>query len=466
MIHWRVLAAVGAMNWGGYFSMTPPGPLRTHTNTQCPSLRHPGIAFDPFIKASIALGPPVRLPDLTALHRLRRSQYRSSLPLRTGGATVRGKNSACSHHVQHNTRTIAIRTCCPDQIRVWDGLITLVSRSAPGNANSFRADHRDKSLSLALALNLGAGRLGSVANSIIIPRVVEPYGVAPATWIATALSLGVAIAGALYLLTITKPEVDGARNEDDDCTNSAPLSFRQFSPVYWQLALICLLSYGCLNTFTNSAQRFLAVRYYHGDQRSAGSAMSIVFILSGILVPVFGFLLDSLSSKNYPLVLITSNILLMLVHAIFITGAGTNPILPLCLLGNADALFSVCFWASVVRCLLPPRTDLHAYTPPLKAEDSPSEHEYEPILSRPATDAPDSEEDGGGLGAETLGIPSSDASRTLGLGIMSSLLNTSTAVVPIPLAVMENLAGLAGLETVFLTLAFAGFLAAVRLAWI
>lgn len=290
-----------------------------------------------------------------------------------------------------------------------------------------------------------------------------------ATWIATALSLGGVTLGASYLLSITKRSYDYSQVGDENNPKFiVPLSFRQYPSSYWLLALICFLSYGCLNTFTNSAQRFLATRYYHGDQRAAGSALSILFVLSGSLVPSFGFLLDCFSSTNYTRALITSNIFLLSAHAIFLTGVSTSPTLPLCLLGTADALFSVSFWASVVRSLLPLSlpTETHPQnTPLLKTEDGRTEQVY---VSNTVSDNSESAREGFADERRAGGpaVRRSDAVRTLGLGIMSSMLNTSTAVIPVALAVMENLAGLLGLEAVFLTLALAGFLATVRLAWI
>ncbi|KAL4906423.1 hypothetical protein BDW74DRAFT_176751 [Aspergillus multicolor] len=453
MIHWRVLAAVGAMNWGGYFIYDIPASLSTPLSAHL-SLSDHNFAYLISLLYTVYAVPNTVLPFLSG-PAVQRFGERSVLLVITSSIILGQLLFALSVQTRFEFGMVVGRAL----IGLGGEVVGVIG------CEIITRWFQDKSLSLALAINLSAGRLGSVANSTIIPRVTELYGVAPATWIATALSLGVATIGALYLLTVTKPAADKPQHEDDGCTNAVdPLSIRQFSSVFWQLALISFLTYGCLNPFTNSAQRFLAVRYYHGDQLSAGSAMSIVFILSGILVPAFGLLLDSLSSASYPRVLVVSNVLLALVHAIFLTGAGTSPILPLCLLGTADALFTVCFWASVVRCLLPPATDLHVHTPLLKAEDSGSERVCGPY--GPATDTPNPEEDRERLGAENLATPSGDAFRTLGVGIMTSLLNTSTALVPIPLAVMENLAGLAGLESVFLMLAFAAFLAAVRLAWI
>ncbi|KAL4983583.1 major facilitator superfamily domain-containing protein [Aspergillus falconensis] len=460
MTHWCVLAAVAAMNWGGFFIYDFPASLSTSLSKHL-SLSDHQFAYLVSVLYTVYAIPNTVLPFLTG-PAVQRLGERAVLLTIVSSIILGQLLFALAIHTRLELGMIVGRVL----IGLGGEVVGVLG------CEIITRWFQDKSLSLALAINLGAGRLGSVANTTIIPRLIELYGVASATWIATALSLGVATVGATYLLTITKPRVDKPwiRNEDNP-KFIVRLSFDQFSPGYWQLALICLLSYGCLNTFTNSAQRFLAMCYYHGDQRTAGSALSIIFILSGLLVPPFGLLLDSFSPTNYPRALITSSIFLICAHASFLTGATTSPIAPLCLLGTAEALFSVSFWASVVRCLLPLPlpTEAHAHnTPLLKTEDGRTEQVHEAIQSSTSPEHPESAGEGAGdkRGAAKPAVCHSDAARTLGLGMMCSLLNTSTAVVPVALAVMENLAGLLGLEAVFLALALAGFLAAVRLAWI
>lgn len=201
-------------------------------------------------------------------------------------------------------------------------------------------------------------------------------------------------------------------------------------------------------------------------------SLSIPYILSGFLVPLFGFVLDRLSSKGYPRALISSNMFLVFAHGIFLIRATATPVLPLCLLGIGDALLCVSFWASVVRCLLQvetgSETTVHAQTPSLqkddiaRAENDPDKLGCEPILSSADSDLDlELEEDKVGNAAEAR----AEVIRTLGLGIMTSLMSVSAAVVPLLLAMMEGLAGFSGLEIVFVVLAALGCLAAVRLAW-
>jgi len=129
-------------------------------------------------------------------------------------------------------------------------------------------------------MNLASWRLGGVTNSILIPRLTKVHGVVAADWIGTGLSLGVSLLSALYLVSIDDPtggkrtntEESNDEEEETGININFLASLAQCPPIFWQLGLICTLGYGSINTFTNSAQRFLAFTFYGGDQRAAGSA--------------------------------------------------------------------------------------------------------------------------------------------------------------------------------------------------
>lgn len=125
----------------------------------------------------------------------------------------------------------------------------------------------------------GTWQLGSVTNSILTPRLVQAYGVLCANWIGSALSMGILILATCQLLTsnaVAGPHVPEKLLATDSQTRVGTPSIRQFPRVYWQIVVVALLGYGGINTFTNSAQRFLAARFYQGDQSAAGSVMGYV----------------------------------------------------------------------------------------------------------------------------------------------------------------------------------------------
>ncbi|KAF7169361.1 hypothetical protein CNMCM5623_002124 [Aspergillus felis] len=129
------------------------------------------------------------------------------------------------------------------------------------------------------------------------------------------------------------------------------------------------------------------------------------------------------------------------------------------------ALYGVAFWAAVAQTLV---LAVQSW-PSQNSNNSDSSREfareggYESIRS--STDSEDAQGESSDL-ADSINEGHEKAIMTLGFGIMTSLLNASTAVVPILLAETEGMAGFDGLERVFLVLAVLGYLASVRLAWI
>lgn len=177
---------------------------------------------------------------------------------------------------------------------------------------------------------------------------------------------------------------------------------------------------------------------------------SVPYILSSVLVPPLGLLLDLPLFNHYPAALVITNFLMLLAHLLFLTSTKIGPILPLSLLGTAYALFGVVFWTSLTRCLIFVGKTWSAVEGRGIVQDV-SEREYGTIDSGDANQ--------GSANSENHQV------ITFGFGVMTSLMNLSTGAVPILLAGAENLAGYAGLEMVFLALAGFGCLVSVQSAW-
>ncbi|KGO71536.1 hypothetical protein PITC_051770 [Penicillium italicum] len=294
--------------------------------------------------------------------------------------------------------------------------------------------------------------------------MIEAFGVVCTVWVGSILSLGVAVTGSFYLLA-----VDGSTTLPHGSENlHSAYSARQFPRNFWQLALICILGYGGINTFTISAQRFLAAWFYDGDQRKAGATIGqvdihrccpkltfdcrIPYFLSGVLTLPFGLLLNLPWFQSYPGCLGATNILMIAAHLLLLYRI--EPVGSMCLLGIAYALYGVAFWAGLARCLLSvveSKTDVSDIQ-----ERSSEENEYGTIRIQTQLSDGENEEQW-----ETAG----DGIITLGYGIMTSLNNLSTAVVPIFLAKTENAFGFIGLEFFFLTLSLLGLFVSGGLLW-
>lgn len=198
------------------------------------------------------------------------------------------------------------------------------------------------------------------------------------------------------------------------------------------------------------------------------SLRSVPYILSGILVPPLGWLLDQPGVNNCPRALVATNILLATAHVLFLSGS--TPIIPLCLLGVAFALFGVALWAGVARCLVCIQSEQSRRQADSRSQGGSALAASERTGFMPRREITNATDRCNGEG-DPLVDPQrradcdDDGVFTLGFGIMTSLNNLSTAVVPVILAKLEELAGFTGLEAVFIALSVLGWIGSVRLAW-
>ncbi|KAJ5345870.1 hypothetical protein N7452_003874 [Penicillium brevicompactum] len=292
-------------------------------------------------------------------------------------------------------------------------------------------------------------------NIFFIPGIIDISGVVYAVWFGSLVSSGAAIAGAFYLLAARGISSTHHNGQSIDTTNPV----RQFTRVFWKLALICVLGYGGINTFPISAQRFLAKWFYGGDQRKAGAVTGIPYFLSGALVPLFGLVMNMKFFQNYPLSLCATNIMMGTAHLLLLYTA--QPIMPLCLLGVAYALYGVAFWAALARSLLS-TVEFKSKKAILDSGDENPHDDTGYGSIRPPTASSGDLHDANERTNE-LEEAGADGLITLGYGIMTSLNNLSTAVVPIFLAKVETLVGFEGLELVFVILSLLGLCASFEL---
>ena len=174
---------------------------------------------------------------------------------------------------------------------------------------------------------------------------------------------------------------------------------------------------------------------------------SITYVLAGVLVLPFGLLLD-LPWVTIPYALLAAEFIMVIAHLAFYLRV-IGPTLPLSLLGIAYALNGVALWAGLARSILhasakKPLPTLEGYTHLLNEDrEGHDEDVNESVVV--------SDDMGEDLGA-------------IGFGIATSVINVSTALIPMLLAGVENRVGYSGLEVVFVALASFGCLACIVLA--
>jgi hypothetical protein len=120
-----------------------------------------------------------------------------------------------------------------------------------------------------MAIYESISSLGSVANSNLTPRLTDTYNTLTATWFSSSLALGLVALSALYVVTMDVNE----QSTEEEKKERVIESIRRLPRSFWYIASICLTGYACLLPFFNSAQRFIASRFYEDDQTIAGLAV-------------------------------------------------------------------------------------------------------------------------------------------------------------------------------------------------
>lgn len=139
-----------------------------------------------------------------------------------------------------------------------------------------------------------------------------------------------------------------------------------------------------------------------------------------------------------------------------------EPIGAMCLLGISYALYGVAFWAGLARCLLSVVESAKTDVSDSEERSSVDGCEYGTI-SLPNQFSDDHSDISGGNNEWERSAE--DGIITHGYGIMTSLNNLSTGVVPVFLAKAENSCGFRGLEFFFLILSVLGLFASGGLLW-
>lgn len=132
-----------------------------------------------------------------------------------------------------------------------------------------------RELAFALGMNLSVARLGSVANSIISPRLATYFG-SPlvAVWVGTFTCYASLVAAIVLVGVMTVCEKDEETQEGVPILKSSTFDNVVRLPTsFWLLCVLCILLYGTVIPFNATASDFLTSKWYPGDIEMAGLVM-------------------------------------------------------------------------------------------------------------------------------------------------------------------------------------------------
>ena len=257
---------------------------------------------------------------------------------------------------------------------------------------------KGRELALAISVNLSVGRLGSVLNDNLSPALNNVIGLHGTFYFgAIVLCISViAACGAFFLdrnaekvITkcnegLTMPIYDSSRVLSKLGAENNPrahsflmllyhtltkliVSIRTYSLGYWLLLLICLIMYGDIIPFHSISQKFVLVKFfctpngfccdspdetdcpnYAIQTSTAGTAISIPYMIGIFCLPVIGKLVDKFGYRG--VFLLISSALMIVVHTILFLASDGDIALMYCMLGLQGisySIFAATIWSSV-----------------------------------------------------------------------------------------------------------------------
>ncbi|KAI8614330.1 major facilitator superfamily domain-containing protein [Chytriomyces sp. MP71] len=226
-------------------------------------------------------------------------------------------------------------------------------------------------VSFALGLTLTISRLGSVLNSIMSPIIERnSQSVIAAVSFATFLCL----ASFVCSFTLARIVITSS-NQAPSVSETTPLLFTQNSisiedrtaiPIlqhikpagfedvvtmvrslpeeFWMMCLLCVLLYGAVIPFNNTASDFLQEKWFPNDTVTAGFIMSIPDFLSTVLTPLSGWYIDKYGQKVT--LLFSSAVIVFFAH-IALGLSNWTPITPMIALGVAYSVYGATIWGAI-----------------------------------------------------------------------------------------------------------------------
>lgn len=211
----------------------------------------------------------------------------------------------------------------------------------------------NKELGFALAVTVSAGRLGSVANSLIEPAVAEVSNYQTSLLIGVLIcAISVVTASMVMCLEAKAVMEDKLRGTEIVVENASNCGegFDQLNTSYWLLTFNCLCIYTCVFQFNNISNDYFMTKYGF-NQTEAARITSVVFFIPILLAPLCGAICDRIGQRV--LIVGVAAVCLFMCHITFTAMDGCNRcfkgLWPLILVGVAYSIYASALWPMIPR---------------------------------------------------------------------------------------------------------------------
>jgi nitrate/nitrite transporter NarK len=202
-----------------------------------------------------------------------------------------------------------------------------------------------KQLSLSLSIIASIDRLSVAVNDNTIPFIAD------STSLSFSLFLGFLICGVSLFSGILMYFADDLKEKNKKNAIKASEIFKEikmFGLDFWVTCVNCALVNADVYCFNNVASGYFQDRFGYNNIE-AGRIISITFVISGVLCPFIGLLLDKIGRRIY--FIMFSAVSITLSHVFLVcTPSSHRPILPIfaiAILGMGFSVYTSVIWSTV-----------------------------------------------------------------------------------------------------------------------
>lgn len=210
---------------------------------------------------------------------------------------------------------------------------------------------KGKELNMVFGLQLSFARVGSTVNFLVMVPIYDyvsryysgPECIGIVLFLAALTCVGSMICACVLALMDKRAERLLRRGEGEETEVVSLTDVKDFKPIFWLIALICIAYYVAIFPFIALGKVFFE-RKYNYDPSNANMVNSLVYSISAIASPILGYLVDR-TGRNVLWVLIS--ICATIVAHGLLAFSYANPYACMVLMGLAYSMLASSLWPLV-----------------------------------------------------------------------------------------------------------------------
>nr|XP_050864060.1 major facilitator superfamily domain-containing protein 1-like isoform X1 [Vespula vulgaris] len=207
---------------------------------------------------------------------------------------------------------------------------------------------KGKELNMVFGLQLSFARVGSTVNFLVMEPIYNyvsksyagPECIGVVLFLAAVTCVGSMICACILGLMDKRAERLLRRGEGQEPEVVSLKDVKDFKPIFWLIAIICIAYYVAIFPFIALGKVFFERKYQY-DPSSANTVNSLIYSISAIASPVLGYLVDRIGKNVFWVFL---SICATMVAHVLLAFTYVNPYACMILMGFAYSMLASSLW--------------------------------------------------------------------------------------------------------------------------